>query len=559
MHIKQFKSLYDVKFDDLKDFNILIGKNGSGKSNILEALELFFVDLNLSQQTSKQFGEYIFFDRDASKSIVFDITISLSQTERPKVFPPEISQILHMPDDFDPEVHIVREISGNMWKNVEVSIGEWTIIKDNGITQTLPRWISKEDTNSSDSKENKKKESQSQSIPPNILTQILLNLTNVLRPKFRYIRTTRESGEKGSPGGPRPFLLDNDTRNVLTNISQSSARHDTRLWRKTVETYRNFSGNTIEPKGGNQIFVSIGEISLPLNLLGGGDQEILILVNHLLGTEEHVIGIEEPETHLHSEYIRKMLIMLKDNSHRNQNQMFITTHSSIFVDRVDLDSSTVWSVKLKEEKTMVQMVNVTDSKDIKSVLTDLGVRMSDVLFAERILFVEGSTEKVIIPLIAEKMNIDLVGNGVEIIPMNGKGNANRHISMWKQLAANTQLPMFFIFDGDAKKEVEDARKKGYLADDEFCLLSVDDIEDLYPSEVLLEVLSQSQWLGATLKEEDIKPPRKEKLEELLRKKAQRRVWWKKALGKEVVSKMTKEQINQTMRDIVISLEKLIKK
>ncbi len=37
-----FKSLYDCKLTDLQSINVFHGENNVGKSNLLEAMELFF-------------------------------------------------------------------------------------------------------------------------------------------------------------------------------------------------------------------------------------------------------------------------------------------------------------------------------------------------------------------------------------------------------------------------------------------------------------------------------------------------------------------------------------
>lgn len=41
VHIKNFRSIVDETIE-LKDFNCFVGKNDSGKSNVLKALNLFF-------------------------------------------------------------------------------------------------------------------------------------------------------------------------------------------------------------------------------------------------------------------------------------------------------------------------------------------------------------------------------------------------------------------------------------------------------------------------------------------------------------------------------------
>jgi len=40
--VQGFKSLYDCKLTDLQPINVFHGENNVGKSNLLEAMELFF-------------------------------------------------------------------------------------------------------------------------------------------------------------------------------------------------------------------------------------------------------------------------------------------------------------------------------------------------------------------------------------------------------------------------------------------------------------------------------------------------------------------------------------
>lgn len=569
MRINRYRSLYDIKLEELKDFNVLIGKNGSGKSSVLEALELFFADLNLFQPITKVFEDYFWFDRDIDSPIIFNITLSLSQGELNRIFTKELLTSLKVPDEYDfnnRNLKIIREISGSTWNNTLVSFGDWILVKENTICQEAPIWKpstveAPENIESSQaiphpvSKTDISPSKSIVDIPPDIMQRVLAQFTNELKSKFRLIRTTRESGERGAPGGPRPHLLDVDSRNFITTIGQSSARKDSQRWAKCVKIFNGFSGYGMEAKAGT-IHTKIGDLYLPLNLLGGGDQEVLIIERNL-EEKDVVIGIEEPETHLHSEYIKKMFHLLK--LHSKENQMFITTHSPIFMDRVDFDHSSVWSVKIEEKISSIQRIAVENSKDLQGILADLGVRMSDVLFAERILFVEGPTEKEIVPIVAKKMKIDLASNGLEVFPMYGKDNGNRNISMWKQLAKNTQLPMFFIFDGDAKNEVQKAIDDGLLQENEYCLLKVQDFEDLYPLETLNETLNQLLDSKPSFKKGELDPPRKKKLKDLLGEKGAKIPWWKTVLGKKVVSKMTRDEMKDSMRDIIDSLENLIRK
>ncbi|VVB52641.1 Uncharacterised protein [uncultured archaeon] len=199
-------------------------------------------------------------------------------------------------------------------------------------------------------------------------------------------------------------------------------------------------------------------------------------------------------------------------------------------------------------------MNVENAQNLKDVLVELGVRMSDVFFADRLLFVEGATEKEIIPLIAEKLKVDLNRRGVEIIAMRGKDTGKYHIKMWSHVAKNTQLPVFYLFDGDATKEIEDSQKEGFLTDDNHYLLKVADIEDLYPEDLTQKVV-KSMIPSIEIEKVDLSSPRKKKLEKIFDKNNIED--WKIPLGKKVVSEMEKEHIKEAMSEITEVFDKFI--
>jgi predicted ATPase len=58
LHLTEFKNLKDfsIDFDRLSPVSVLVGRNGTGKSNILEALTLIFRDLDLGQVSTLTFS-----------------------------------------------------------------------------------------------------------------------------------------------------------------------------------------------------------------------------------------------------------------------------------------------------------------------------------------------------------------------------------------------------------------------------------------------------------------------------------------------------------------------
>ena len=82
IHIKNFRSISDATID-LDDFNFFVGKNDSGKSNVLKAVNLFFND-KTDYDTPFNFSkDYSKFDKRSihqAKEITISLDIQMPST-----------------------------------------------------------------------------------------------------------------------------------------------------------------------------------------------------------------------------------------------------------------------------------------------------------------------------------------------------------------------------------------------------------------------------------------------------------------------------------------------
>jgi AAA15 family ATPase/GTPase len=86
--ISNYLSLKEVMLS-FGDLTILVGKNGSGKTNILEALYRFFTDFNtIGGGISVNLNDYYWFDRDTTKPIRIAVKLELSEEDFEKIFQP---------------------------------------------------------------------------------------------------------------------------------------------------------------------------------------------------------------------------------------------------------------------------------------------------------------------------------------------------------------------------------------------------------------------------------------------------------------------------------------
>lgn len=138
-----------------------------------------------------------------------------------------------------------------------------------------------------------------------------------------------------------------------------------------------------------------------------------------------VLAIEEPEAHLHPTMQYRFLKFLNENMKSNVRQVFISTHSPNITAASKLDNLIVLS-KEKEKIDVAypgRVFDVSNKEDKASkayVERYLDVTKSDMLFAKRVILVEGISEQLLFPIFADCLKSDLVDVHVAIINIGGR-------------------------------------------------------------------------------------------------------------------------------------------
>lgn len=138
-----------------------------------------------------------------------------------------------------------------------------------------------------------------------------------------------------------------------------------------------------------------------------------------------VLAIEEPEAHLHPAMQYKFLKFLKENKkERKVRQIFVTTHSTQITSAVSLDEI----ICLHNENGNIHVGypgrTFPDTPDgIKAkayVQRFLDATRSDMLFAQRVILVEGLAEQLLLPTLAKYCGLSLEDVHTAIIPVGGR-------------------------------------------------------------------------------------------------------------------------------------------
>jgi len=199
------------------------------------------------------------------------------------------------------------------------------------------------------------------------------------------------------------------------------------------------------------------DTSIPLSYWGTGVEQVLAIAAFVLTAPAgSMLLLDEPHSYLHPAAECEVVEFLKEHS---EHRYVISTHSATLINAVPADQIVVLnSNKIAREDR-------TQSHCAAEVLYSLGYRNSDLLFSDRLVFVEGESDQEILPVLLGKSGgispSDIVRTGFP--KMDGEGKLRGTSSQTSLLffekflkgLGNSSLPRIYLFDGDCS---EDDRK-----------------------------------------------------------------------------------------------------
>ena len=157
----------------------------------------------------------------------------------------------------------------------------------------------------------------------------------------------------------------------------------------------------------NLSYCPSGDTWFPADSCGLGLSDLVVLLVLALDPQYETVLIEEPESHLHPDMQRKLLIYLSEETDK---QYFFSTHSNVFVTNGLVDQ-----VLLTHFEGEVQVGEVTSRA---RALHDLGYSVADNLTADVIILVEGPSDVPVIEAFLTKMGT-LSDFNIRLWPLGG--------------------------------------------------------------------------------------------------------------------------------------------
>ena len=171
------------------------------------------------------------------------------------------------------------------------------------------------------------------------------------------------------------------------------------------------------------------------------------------GDNLKVCLIEELEAHIHPQAQMKVISALLQE---DRVQFILTTHSPNITSKVKLGKDNdVNSILMCNSNNVFPMgpgYTKLEKKDYKYLDTFLDVTKSNLFFAKGVILVEGWAEEILIPVIAEKMGIDLTQHEVSVVNVGSTAYLHFARIFMRKVAPEMEVKCAIVTDLDVRPD-----------------------------------------------------------------------------------------------------------
>jgi AAA15 family ATPase/GTPase len=353
--IEGFKCLKSVSLE-CGQFNLITGRNGTGKSSVLEAIELGFRPSSLSRHKSA-LSKTIDVESNKAKikikgnNIAREVDIKTIEDEE---VPNKIDSLLNELGDF--HERLANEASDEVQENIieqenyndyfppdkyseeaKEDIIDLVVDEENYTYSTTPEWANKADTKFKSMVDLYHSEDIS------LLDDFLEGFFHGDNPKEMDIK----------------FVVDVKTGKAGLETDDEMEKVRVRDFLRDHDIFPNLESFSFD----ELVFDEDGEqYAIPYDFLGDGTKTIIGIVWQLVADDEipDVVLLEEPENHLHPGYVKELVPFLIDFAREEDVQLFVTSHNVDFISELLSDSlSEDHREWLAEEFRLIQMTNLS--------------------------------------------------------------------------------------------------------------------------------------------------------------------------------------------------------
>lgn len=293
------------------------------------------------------------------------------------------------------------------------------------------------------------------------------NVAGIFRSRIYAFQAERLNlGESTAAGNGQLRENAGNLAEVLNRLSTANPHRYERLMSHVRTIFPHITTITAPIVGGNTARILVWtvpansereDLAIPLASSGTGIGQVLAMLYVVVTSNDStMILIDEPQSFLHPGAVRKLFEIL---SQYPQHQYIVTTHSPVVAMLVD-DAAMVFVRRdATEQQSLVSHIDSKSADDMRMFLNDVGARLSDLFVADQVLWVEGRTEEVCFPLLLQGNGVVLGGTQilgvVSTDELMSSKNAGRIFDLYRRLTAQASLmppAIAFVFDREGKSE-----------------------------------------------------------------------------------------------------------
>lgn len=420
--IENYKSYRHTKEVDLSPgFNVLVGQNNSGKTALLECLDVN----NLKNKPHTYSG--LSRDWSYNKNSSISLTVRLTNDDMRNVFMKEGIDII-FPIRNSWERNKIGEIINNYLHN-EQSI----VFRVGGgphISSPFPSHLLFTKDESNNFAHVRYNKINGQFFLGSIQGGENDNIGNYTANYYQssYYIFNAERFSLGARAYGDNAALRSDAQNLSEVLNVLQGQHDrfelyNSLVHRVFPTVRRVS---VKPQSGQNVIMVWNseapgdreDLAIPLSESGTGLGQVLAMLYVLVTSNtERTIIIDEPNTFLHPGAVRSLIDIMKRNKIRHQ--YVVSTHSPEIIRIAEPEK--VYLIQWRNEQSQIEAIAPADVTVFRRALLEVGARLSDFYGADAIAWVEGATEEECFPKIIEAASVG-GASGLMIVAVRATGD-----------------------------------------------------------------------------------------------------------------------------------------
>lgn len=425
--IENYRSINKAELKDCKTINILVGRNGSGKSNILSALQSAAHGITKNKVPTTALPDTDFWNKSSRKySVSFDTVFEWNEIAqlrfRIKQKDYQCRVTVTIPADSPNAIRKDNELISylHQQRSEDRYINEAHRLVDDGLQQGThvevlpPEVIGPPDIGVSESRE---------------VRQLDAGLS-----LFHPCIDTLQTLEKEEDNTLKEIIT--QTKRVLPEVSSilASVAGQRRGVKAVLENSK----------------------ALPFGSLSDGIRRVMLLSAYLVTHkgEPGIVILDMPETYLHPGAQRELLRLITD--HSTNKHFFIATHSPVFLEEIGKGTIAVYRISRDpKEGTKAELM---ESDTILDAYFDLGHRFGSAVQADAVIWVEGPTDIPVVRLWLR--NYDKL-NGLNIEVMHLGGNNINSADFDPVILCKINPQSFVLIDSEREargKPIEEKRE-----------------------------------------------------------------------------------------------------